>query len=378
MSALEALPSQSSATVASLPARDTAHGLYERHSNRILGFCLRRLDTREEAEDAVQTVFINALRALQRGVVPVCEEAWLFKIAENVCHETHRANGRRRQREVAQPENLPDPVSHEPELGNDVAKELVNALGGLPVNQRRALLLREWRGLSYREIATELRCSVGAVETLIFRARRNMAQALSQTKSRIAGVLDLGSLAGALKTMFGGATVAKVAAAAAVVTVATLPAGDAPQATASKRAAVVPKRVTLMPPARTDLVKRAIAPTAVSGIRADKQPVGSKRDRAVRSRPREAAPGAPSRSQPDQSERATGAPSPGASTVQGAPVITPPAIQVPPTPVIELPQVPELPELPVQAPTEIQVPELPVPPGLPVQLPQEIQVPQLP
>ena len=89
-----------------LAARDAAHGLFERHPSKILGFCVRA-QHREEAEDAVQTVFINALRALQRGVVPVSEEAWLFKIAENVCQETHRANGRRRSREVSQPKNLP-------------------------------------------------------------------------------------------------------------------------------------------------------------------------------------------------------------------------------------------------------------------------------
>ena len=138
----------------------------------------------------------------------------------------------------------------------------------LPDNQRRALLLREWRGLSYREIAIELRCSVGAVETLIFRARRNMAQALSQTKSRIAGVLDLGSLVGALKTMFGGATGRQGRRGAAVVTVATLPAGDAPQAAEEPRR---PEDGAQMP-STTDLGRSGRCASAVTGSRADKQP----------------------------------------------------------------------------------------------------------
>src|SRR5687767_12782032 len=95
MSAVEALRSQSSTSPPDLAARDAAHGLFERGRSKNLGFCIRRLSRREEAEGAVQTVFSNALRALQRGVVPISEEAWLFKIAENVCRETHRANGRR-------------------------------------------------------------------------------------------------------------------------------------------------------------------------------------------------------------------------------------------------------------------------------------------
>ncbi len=380
MSAVEALPSQSSASPHSLAARDAAHGLFERHQSKILGFCLRRLNTREEAEDAVQTVFVNALRALQRGVVPISEEAWLFKIAENVCRETHRANGRRRLCEVSEPEDLADPVARDGVVVSDTARELMAALDTLPGNQRRALLLREWRGLSYKEIATDLRCTVGAVETLIFRARRNMAQALSQTKTRIAGLLDLGSLVGAFKAVFGGATAAKIAAAAAVVTVATLPAGDAPQASVTKQA-VVPAPSAQVP-SRAPSVDEAVAPRAVIGARADKQP-GTEKGKAAPSGSRKVAPpDTPSQSEPGASEEAPVAQSPVTPNTQETPLITPPSVQVPPPPIVELPQVPELPvelpELPVQLPTEIQVPQLPVPVQLPVQLPSEIQLPQLP
>jgi DNA-directed RNA polymerase specialized sigma24 family protein len=50
----------------------------------------------------------------------------------------------------------------------------------MPEQQRRAILLREWQGLSYREISDELELSQSAVETLIFRARRSLAQGLEQ------------------------------------------------------------------------------------------------------------------------------------------------------------------------------------------------------
>src|SRR5437762_2491426 len=64
-----------------------AGALYEAYSGRILGYCLRRLPSREDAEDAVQHTFMNAFRGLRQGVVPRSEAAWLFKIAENVCRE---------------------------------------------------------------------------------------------------------------------------------------------------------------------------------------------------------------------------------------------------------------------------------------------------
>jgi DNA-directed RNA polymerase specialized sigma24 family protein len=76
-----------------LPPEVVLAGLYERHSNRIFGFCRTRLRTPQEAEDAVQNTFIAAMQALQRGTVPVCEAAWLFKIAENACTALYRADG---------------------------------------------------------------------------------------------------------------------------------------------------------------------------------------------------------------------------------------------------------------------------------------------
>src|SRR3954466_65828 len=75
--------------------------LYEEYSGRIFGYCVRRLPSREEAEDAVQHTFMNAFRGLEKGVVPRSESAWLFKIAENVCRERRRSAWRRSRVESA-------------------------------------------------------------------------------------------------------------------------------------------------------------------------------------------------------------------------------------------------------------------------------------
>jgi RNA polymerase sigma factor (sigma-70 family) len=55
---------------------------------------------------------------------------------------------------------------------------LSDAIACIPASQRRAILLREWQGLSYREIGKELGLSQASVEMLIFRARRGLAGAL--------------------------------------------------------------------------------------------------------------------------------------------------------------------------------------------------------
>jgi RNA polymerase sigma factor (sigma-70 family) len=160
---------------------DATRLLYERHSGRIFGYCLSLLGSREDAEDAVQTTFVNAQRGLDRGVVPQFELAWLFRIARNVCFNTRDSSSRRGRVETARDLDALQDVLATPERGVAVSiGELSRALGSIPERQRRALLLREFQGLSYEEIASELDVSVAAVETLLFRGRRAVAERLEQ------------------------------------------------------------------------------------------------------------------------------------------------------------------------------------------------------
>lgn len=198
--------------------------LYERYAGRIFGYCFSLLGSREDAEDAVQTTFVNAQRGLHRGVVPQFELAWLFKIARNVCHNSRESSSRRGRVEATRDLDALQDVLTTPERGGAVSiGELTSALSGIPERQRRALLLREFQGLSYAEIAAELGVSVAAVETLIFRARRSVAEQLSQ-----AGTTRRRGAVASLVALFrwfvkGGAAPLKVAAATAIVaTTATL------------------------------------------------------------------------------------------------------------------------------------------------------------
>ena len=83
------------------PEADSTRALYERYARQIFRYCLHQLGSREEAEDAVQSTFLNAFRGLKRGVVPEIESAWLFKIAHNVCLSRRRSTLASRPRRVA-------------------------------------------------------------------------------------------------------------------------------------------------------------------------------------------------------------------------------------------------------------------------------------
>src|SRR5947208_5028758 len=163
--------------------------LYEKYGQRVFTFCYSRLRNREEAQDAAQTTFIYVLRSLQRGVEPEFELAWLLKIAFNVCRGTRRSTGRQSavMHEVEDIDELAAPPSSGYEV-NEHRAALRDGLAHLPERQRRAILLREWQGLSYAEIADELGMSLGAVETLLFRARRNLASRLQHVRSGVAAI----------------------------------------------------------------------------------------------------------------------------------------------------------------------------------------------
>ena len=210
MSAAPSIP-ESTATVEAAQAGL----LYERYSGKILGYCRRRLSSREEAEDAVQHTFLNAYRSLRTGVVPHAEAAWLYKIAENVCHERRRSAWRRSRIELVSDDGeMRDAAA--PAHEHDELEGLADALAELTPNQRRAILLREWQGLTYREIAAELETTESAVETLLFRARGSLARKLDRSRGRVLSGLNLGSVVAWGKSLLGGAAL-KIAAATLVV-----------------------------------------------------------------------------------------------------------------------------------------------------------------
>jgi RNA polymerase sigma-70 factor, ECF subfamily len=215
---------ESPATARAESAADGAALLYEQYYDRVFGYCLYHLGSREEAEDVTQTTFMWAFRGLRRGVVPRAEASWLFTIAQNACRARHRTRGRKRDREVlSDPVVLAD-ISPAHIADADELIGLEDALARMPELQRRAILLREWRGLSYKEIAAELQLSDAAVETLIFRARRSLAELLAgkpaPKRARRFG-FDLGSIAIACKALLGSGTAAKIAAGLAAAAVAT-------------------------------------------------------------------------------------------------------------------------------------------------------------
>jgi RNA polymerase sigma-70 factor (ECF subfamily) len=165
-------------TNATTAKRDGASELFTRYSPAIYRYCLRRLRSREEAEDALQVTYLNAWRSLESGFQPADPRPWLFQIAANVCSSNLRSMLTGPRLELREPETL-DKFARANER-TEILSDLTAAVRELPDRQRRALVLRDWQGLAYDEIAADLAISDAAVETLIFRARRSVAATLAK------------------------------------------------------------------------------------------------------------------------------------------------------------------------------------------------------
>jgi len=151
--------------------------LYRRFATDVYRYAYGVLRNQSDAEDVTQTTFMNAYRALERGEQPRAPLNWLISIAHNVCRQRFRAAARRPQ-EVELDFDVADGLVVENDDEGPTPEDIRRALGHLAFNQRAALVMRELEGRSYAEIGEVLDLSVGAVETLIFRARRALREQL--------------------------------------------------------------------------------------------------------------------------------------------------------------------------------------------------------
>lgn len=157
-------------------AADEAAELYARHCGLVLGICRALLRHPEDAADAAQQAYLSAHRALLAGTRPEDPAAWLATIARNECRMKIR-------KQMAAPawtaldEDLDGhgDATYQGAVRSASVGELRDAIAELPARQREALLLREVRGLSYDEVARAMAVSAPTVETLIFRARKQVA-----------------------------------------------------------------------------------------------------------------------------------------------------------------------------------------------------------
>jgi RNA polymerase sigma-70 factor (ECF subfamily) len=175
-----------------MQAHDSRHAarlaaLYESHATDVFRYALHLTGRREDAEDVVQFVFLQAFATLETGTELLHPRKWLIKAAK------HRSLNMLRDRREATVEggelrlaarDQPDPEEAE------ALAAVRSMLWALPESQHQAFVLRHWSGLSQAEIADVLDTTAGAVESLLIRARRTLLEDQRQIESECSRVRD--------------------------------------------------------------------------------------------------------------------------------------------------------------------------------------------
>ncbi len=146
--------------------------LYGRYSGDIFRYSLSILKNKEEAEDAVQEVFVKYAETESTFKGDCSYKTWLLVIARNYCFNRIKSKGHKNSR-------MDDAVFEEGVNPNyDTLISLRDAMLALPVDYSELIYLKEYEGFSYKEIAEITKLSPENVKIKLFRARQELRRIL--------------------------------------------------------------------------------------------------------------------------------------------------------------------------------------------------------
>ena len=154
----------------------------------IYALAYRTIGREEDARDVCQETFLRAFRALPGFRGQAKFSSWLYRIALNLCRDWIRRE--RRAQVVQAPENVDlvemaaalEPTESVEDLvaRKDLARAVERAMAGLSEEQRTAIVLKEYHGLTFQEIADLVGCPLSTVKTRLYQGltvlRRELAK----------------------------------------------------------------------------------------------------------------------------------------------------------------------------------------------------------
>ncbi|MFF5407185.1 RNA polymerase sigma factor SigM [Streptomyces misionensis] len=161
--------------------------IVRRHRDRLWAVALRTLGDREEAADAVQDALVSAYRAAHTFRGQSAVTTWLHRITVNACLDRARKAASRKTAPVDDTERLeqllePHESASAPAERNDLHRQLVEALGTLPPEQRAALVLVDMQGYPVAEAARILDVPTGTVKSRCARGRARLLPLLTHLR----------------------------------------------------------------------------------------------------------------------------------------------------------------------------------------------------
>jgi RNA polymerase sigma-70 factor (ECF subfamily) len=166
--------------------------LVARHRDKIYARAFSMMRNEDEALDLSQEAWVKAWQRLRQFQGDSSFATWMTRIVINLCLDQLRKQKRQRaesievmQDELGGVERYMAPITVNPteRLERDELRDRIDqALAQLSVAHRTVLILHEFEGLEYKEIAKRMNCSIGTVMSRLFYARRRMANLMATYK----------------------------------------------------------------------------------------------------------------------------------------------------------------------------------------------------
>ncbi|NIM90644.1 MAG: sigma-70 family RNA polymerase sigma factor [Candidatus Aminicenantes bacterium] len=153
--------------------------IMKKHEKPVINTIYRFVGNRIRAEEIAQEVFIKVYNSAKRYRPKAKFSTWLYKIVTNTCFDDLRKKKNISasffENEIPDPKQSSQDIILEKDESDCFVREAINSL---PKRQRIAVILREYNGLSYREISKILRCSTKSVESLLYHAKLGLKEKL--------------------------------------------------------------------------------------------------------------------------------------------------------------------------------------------------------
>lgn len=166
--------------------------LVDKYQLLVVNTCYGFVHNREDAEDIAQEVFIEVHRSLHKFRKESKLSTWLYRISSNkslnfirdnkknswfqsldILFSSEKSSGKVIELSDSK-NNIPDTIIENKETGDFI----YDAISSLPKNQNVAFTLHKYEDLSYKEIAEVMELSLSSVESLLFRAKKNLQDKL--------------------------------------------------------------------------------------------------------------------------------------------------------------------------------------------------------
>ena len=157
--------------------QESFNQLVSRWERPIYALAYRTLGREDDARDVVQDAFLRAYRGLRSFKGEAKFSSWLYRITLNLCRDWIRRERRAPVVQVPEgvdPVDLADAQASPAESVEDLVarremtEAVTRAMSELPEEQRAAILLKEYHGLTFQEIADQLNCPLSTVKTRLY------------------------------------------------------------------------------------------------------------------------------------------------------------------------------------------------------------------